>query len=352
MKKTVVRLIVIFFNLFVSLALAVLFVTGRHKFHFEASSVWFCIFSFLVSLWALNATPWMTLMFENRVAACFMEYLLLMLMVPSAVLYIRDVFEEENTKSRVSSIIILAGCANILVLTGLHLTGIREFRETVTVTHLLMITALAYSFYTLIRSVRSMGITRKSGVAIFSLTVLAVFYMLDLAAFYLIRMTDVFGWLGISFCIIAMGGYTLVDMFETVKDMQKNEAFKELAVRDVDTGLYNKNAYNIWLEETPLSEQMYIITYDLNDLKKCNDVFGHLAGDRYLRDAAGILKDIFGKYGSTYRLGGDEFLTTIEDKDEKWIRRRLVNLEEKMAVYNETSDLVQMRIAYGYARYE
>ena len=352
LKSSVPRLIITLFSMFFCLTLIVLFITGRKKFQFENSSIWFCIFSLLVSMWALNTNPWMTLMCSNRVAACFMEYVLLMIMAPSAVLYIRDIFEPEGSKSRISSFLIFVSCINTLVLTGLHLTGIYEFKETVTITHVIMIIVLLYSFIVLFRCVKRSGLTRKTGVGVVCLVLLAFFYALDLTVFYLGRMTDIFGWLGISFCVIITGCNTLIDMFETVKTMQRYNVYKEMAVKDMDTGLYNRNAYNTWLENTPLTEGLYIITYDLNELKRCNDELGHLAGDKYIRDAAGIFRDVFGEYGTTYRLGGDEFLTILYDQTEAWILERLRNLEEKTTAYNETSDLIQMRIAYGYARYE
>ena len=352
LKGSVPSLVVTLFNLFFCLTLTVLVITGRYKFYFENSSVWFCIFSFLVSLWALNANPWMTLMCSNRVATCFMEYILLMMMVPSAVLYIRDVFEPEDQKSRLSCLLIWAGCLNTIVLTTLHLTGLYEFKQTVSITHLLMAAVLSYSFYALVRCVRKNGVTRSTGVGIVCLVLLAVFYSLDLIAFYFGRMNDLFGWLGISFCMIVMGGNILIDMFETVKNMQRHEVYKEMAVKDVDTGLFNKNAYNMWVEKTPLIEGLFFITYDLNELKRCNDEFGHLAGDKYIRDAAEIFRIVFGEYGDSYRLGGDEFLTIIPDQTESWILGRLRELEEKTAAYNETSDVVRMQIAYGYACYQ
>ena len=50
-----------------------------------------------------------------------------------------------------------------------------------------------------------------------------------------------------------------------------------------------------------------LIIYDLNGFKYYNDTFGHPAGDALLRRLAGKLADAVEPYGSSYRLGGDEF---------------------------------------------
>ena len=45
---------------------------------------------------------------------------------------------------------------------------------------------------------------------------------------------------------------------------------------------------------------------DLNGLKRCNDCFGHAAGDALICRAADALNDVFP--GETCRIGGDEFV--------------------------------------------
>lgn len=65
-----------------------------------------------------------------------------------------------------------------------------------------------------------------------------------------------------------------------------------------------------------------IFMFDLNDLKKCNDTFGHDYGDRYIKMAAESLKKIFAGEGRCYRIGGDEFCAwapyaSLDDINEK-----------------------------------
>lgn len=53
---------------------------------------------------------------------------------------------------------------------------------------------------------------------------------------------------------------------------------------------------------------MLLLYADLNDLKVINDSFGHLEGDRALKELAAILKETFGESDTIARVGGDEFV--------------------------------------------
>jgi diguanylate cyclase (GGDEF)-like protein len=52
-----------------------------------------------------------------------------------------------------------------------------------------------------------------------------------------------------------------------------------------------------------------LVTYvvDLDNLKLINDTFGHDIGDKFIIYTAEILKEVFGKNGYIFRIGGDEF---------------------------------------------
>ena len=97
---------------------------------------------------------------------------------------------------------------------------------------------------------------------------------------------------------------------------------------DALTGIKNRYAYaeaeehmNIQIGEQhqlPFS----ITIFDINDLKKINDTFGHQAGDQRICDACRIICDIF-KHSPVFRLGGDEFAVISVGNDYKCIEELL-----------------------------
>ena len=96
---------------------------------------------------------------------------------------------------------------------------------------------------------------------------------------------------------------------------------KEFARRDELTGIKNKNAYKELMESVQgnIDKGMdylpfAIIVCDANNLKMINDTQGHAAGDKYLKDAAKLLCDIF-VHSPVFRVGGDEFVVFLRGND-------------------------------------
>lgn len=96
----------------------------------------------------------------------------------------------------------------------------------------------------------------------------------------------------------------------------KYDIVKNLAYNDVLTGLGNRTSYLEKIKEmTDNSSKAGIVFLDLNNLKKINDSYGHKVGDEYIISASKIIKNSFGRYGNSYRIGSDEFCVFIEGLD-------------------------------------
>jgi len=75
-----------------------------------------------------------------------------------------------------------------------------------------------------------------------------------------------------------------------------------------------------------------VMVCDIDGLKKINDSFGHLEGDKLLREFSTRLRDACRGYDYVARMGGDEFVITapgltIEAADEKSIRLNKAAIE-------------------------
>ncbi|MEZ5480466.1 MAG: GGDEF domain-containing protein [Thiolinea sp.] len=98
-----------------------------------------------------------------------------------------------------------------------------------------------------------------------------------------------------------------------------HQAAHDLARHDSLTSLYNR----LYLEEQINSALQHsrqhpkhftLIFLDLNKFKHVNDHYGHKAGDYVLQVIAKRLLRVIGKRGTTFRLGGDEFMVLVQDK--------------------------------------
>lgn len=106
----------------------------------------------------------------------------------------------------------------------------------------------------------------------------------------------------------------------TVRDLlERQDDLIRTAFTDQLTGLGNRGGFARSLEE--LWEQELPVTMafiDIDNLKHCNDVFGHDEGNRYILQVSFYLKLYMKVDEAAFRIGGDEFaiLSTIATEDD------------------------------------
>ena len=107
---------------------------------------------------------------------------------------------------------------------------------------------------------------------------------------------------------------------KTIQDLlNRQEDLIKTAFTDQLTGLGNRGGFTksleeIWEQGTPVT----MAFIDIDNLKHCNDAFGHDEGNRYIMQVSLYLK-LYIKVGeAAFRLGGDEFavLSTIATEDD------------------------------------
>jgi diguanylate cyclase (GGDEF)-like protein len=54
--------------------------------------------------------------------------------------------------------------------------------------------------------------------------------------------------------------------------------------------------------------------FDCNNLKEINDTYGHDKGDSYLKTACVLICEVF-KHSPVFRIGGDEFVSILQNED-------------------------------------
>ena len=109
----------------------------------------------------------------------------------------------------------------------------------------------------------------------------------------------------------------------------------------------NVNILNHMLRDGSVTE-FAVIVFDLNNLKNINDELGHEVGDRYIIEASRLICNQF-KHSPVFRIGGDEFVAILEEKDYK-NRDSLVRDFKEQAFKNKDSG--QVVIACGMSVYD
>jgi len=138
--------------------------------------------------------------------------------------------------------------------------------------------------------------------------------------------TDVLGnigWLRFSFIAIDEDEderVTRVIFRSQIIDEEKKREQALIYKSTVDelTGLKNRRSFMEDIEsiaEGEITDDLVIVSMDVNALKYANDNFGHSAGDDLLRGAAKCMKEAMDEYGTVYRVGGDEFSAILHSTE-------------------------------------
>ena len=111
--------------------------------------------------------------------------------------------------------------------------------------------------------------------------------------------------------------------------------------RDLVTGVMSRNAGEAAIARAMRETDGCLAFFDMDNLKKVNDIGGHEAGDKALRLMGDTLRN-HGGNGICCRLGGDEFLLFLKnvsrEEAERDVRAVITEFEEKKNKARETAD--------------
>lgn len=96
----------------------------------------------------------------------------------------------------------------------------------------------------------------------------------------------------------------------------EKESYYDLSHFDPLTGLLNRNTlekkFTAWMNRSAQTgEEFAVGMLDLDNFKKINDQFGHLAGDQVLKITAKIIRTDLRQSDVAFRYGGEEFLVLL-----------------------------------------
>lgn len=131
-----------------------------------------------------------------------------------------------------------------------------------------------------------------------------------------------------------------------------------LAYRDSLTGLRNTTSYKVWVTdfnkeiECKTVGDFRVIVLDMNYLKEANDLYGHDTGNKLIVCAAQIISAVF-KRSPVFRIGGDEFLVILQNRDLEAADELLEKLNHECAAASVVADnkVIPISIARGVATY-
>lgn len=311
------------------------------------------ILSLVFGLWAFNETDGAAIIWGDRVASSFAAFILLKLMAPTLVLFMREFTREKRDTvwEIFSRIIILES----LITISMHMFNIMDLKETVITTHLILVVASIYAIVLVAIALRNKTIVGNAKIYFVAGILVAIAAVAGFLNYYVGgNGEDVIGRVGFLVFAILAASQTADYALKMMEKGKYAAIYEELAITDSLTGLYNRNAYQIDTKKMVELTGYMICTFDLNDLKVCNDTWGHAEGDQYIITSAKMIERLWAPFGRCYRIGGDEFCAIIRNGKNCPIEELLMKLEMEQIRYNAnlTLDRCPIRIAVGYAIYD
>ena len=132
-----------------------------------------------------------------------------------------------------------------------------------------------------------------------------------------------------------------------------NETQRKL-YEDELTGVYNRRYLNEFLflqhKNSKIPEKLTIIFMDLQNFKLINDTYGHLIGDKLLKNIAQTLAANVRTQDSVIRFGGDEFIIILTNCTEDHIQYKIDKLKARLyAICYDTKSNLHITANFGYS---
>lgn len=140
------------------------------------------------------------------------------------------------------------------------------------------------------------------------------FIILSLFVIENIDMGELFAVIVYLFLVTAIGTFSTmrIKYDKRLQYLREQELIKQTTV-DTLTGAYNRNVLYLEIQKWINYVQRYnvelaLIMFDIDDFKRINDTFGHLAGDRVLAQVSELVQQCIRNYDILIRWGGEEFV--------------------------------------------
>lgn len=126
-----------------------------------------------------------------------------------------------------------------------------------------------------------------------------------------------------------------------------NNSLERLSKSDSLTNLYNRRHFDQviqqeWNRGLRSNDTLACILLDIDHFKKYNDLYGHQAGDKCIKDITALLRDTFRRAGDTVaRYGGEEFIVAMATCSEEEAKVALIKFQlalKKLKIKHQASD--------------
>lgn len=281
------------------------------------------LFSFFMGLWSMNNIKILQIFNIDLGASTTSEYLSLFA-APIPIICLVGIIRKDDSKmmqlaiKAIASIFLLF----IFITTFLHFGRIVHYSQVLTLFHMMVAITILFMLITSIKRGKKKSVsetTMSLGFFILFLSFAADMVRFNVQKYIMPNnehLYESFIPLGTLIFIILLLYSYISSTLDMLHAKAEQAILSHMAYFDGLCDIYNRAKCDVDFTELNQSSEDYaLINIDLNGLKAINDHLGHEYGDKLLRTYAQILKEAFSLTGSYYRMGGDEFLVIVHEKN-------------------------------------
>lgn len=313
--------------------------------------VYLALISILSGIFILSSNDMLQLVWNAPL--CYYQISVLSLfLLPLPILYF---FTSPYVLGKVHILRIAIVVHRTFVITSivLHLLHIVDFNITIRISHVLMICEFTLCAYYCAKNRRK----KVAKTVLIAFTVLGIFGFTNIILFTINPIINItsFSKYGMLIFVIMISFHAGQYIFNLSRSSAMNSALAQIAYNDTMTGLKNRASFQEKLDyyEANAAELdgVAIAVADLNYLKCINDSLGHKKGDDLIIQCACVLERHFGKLGTVYRIGGDEFVVIMPSTTPVHCNEALNAMKRSIKSYNKsnpTSGVLSIAIGVEY----
>ncbi len=357
-REKFLSLLISFIILSMGLVLTVGWFAFGKKMHLHKAIPWLGLFAVHFAVWSAFETQIPMIMFGRALLCNQIDIIALKLMPVPIIYFMQMMYARDN--SRLFGILAAASETEFAVSLAGQVLGLFDLKQTLWVTHVLggavAVTAVILSVQFTLKKGRTgfdaQGKLWKNAVC---MGIVGLCVILDGINYYYGFQEDVafFSRIGCLLYVLVLTKQFLNDSIKLIQAGEEAEALREEAELDGLTLLKNRRSFELDLHKLHQGDyrKYSVAMFDLNNLKRMNDMYGHGMGDCYIITGSEIIRDIFGDLGEVYRIGGDEFCLLSDSMTEKIYEERAKQMCDWLASLQGTQVKDFMQIASGFAKY-
>ena len=143
--------------------------------------------------------------------------------------------------------------------------------------------------------------------------------------------------------------YKLFTLSNITDIKNANESLKKKINLDPLTGIYRKQFFDTKLkEELKENNDFTLVIVDIDNFKKVNDTFGHLVGDKVLKEFTSLIQDNLRQGDIFSRWGGEEFLILIKCYTKDTIIKKIEHIR-KLIEEHQFDSIGHLTCSFGLA---